>query len=437
LAKAAHKDILAIADVSLGVPSAPAAAYLQQNIEKLSSNPGLHLRFVHHIARYGAPDATTGLLEFVKAYQPTKTRQQVALFRAIEAGTFERGAKLDDGVRAWAATLTGKMLMSANGGDLQAGAEMAGALMLDNYQDKLTKMAVDAAAPQAQRLAAITALAALDAKQNASTIGKVLGSAQASIELREQAATLLVRANQAETQEELFQALPSAPARLQNVIAAGLAGSKSGAEKLLDAIKAGKASARLLQERAVEVKLVESNLPGWKERVANLRVGLPKADEKLAALLKTRHDGFVRSKGDAALGARVFETKCAICHTIAGKGAKVGPQLDGIGIRGLDRLLEDILDPNRNVDQAFRTTILNLKDGKMVVGLLLKEEGGVYVMADSMGKEVRVPKNAVDDKTVSPSSPMPANLADQISEMDFNHLMAYLLAQTEKPEPPK
>ena len=77
-----------------------------------------------------------------------------------------------------------------------------------------------------------------------------------------------------------------------------------------------------------------------------------------------------------------------ICHTLASKGAKVGPQLDGVGIRGLDRLLEDVLDPNRNVDQNFRMTILNLKDGKVVRGLLLREEGEVYVMADDKGKEV-------------------------------------------------
>ena len=55
-------------------------------------------------------------------------------------------------------------------------------------------------------------------------------------------------------------------------------------------------------------------------------------------------------------GKRVYDQNCAICHQIDGQGGLVGPQLDGIGGRGLDRLLEDILDPNRNVDHAFRTT---------------------------------------------------------------------------------
>ena len=99
---------------------------------------------------------------------------------------------------------------------------------------------------------------------------------------------------------------------------------------------------------------------------------------------------------------------------MAGKGAKIGPQLDGIGTRGLDRLMEDILDPNRNVDQTLRVTNLALKNGQVVSGLLLREEGEVLIMADAQGKEVRVPKSSVDERATSPLSPMPANLVDQI-----------------------
>ncbi len=428
------RDTLAVADVSLGVPRAPAAAYLVKNLPKLDA--GRLVAFVHHAARYGAPDATKELLAFVTGHRADDLPLQVNLFRALERGVGERGAALGDAERAWATALTGKLLASKSAGDVQTGVELVGALKLASYQDQVARLATNTGAPEPQRAAALNTLAALDLKQHAANLGKVLTEAHASIALREQSANLLARANQPEAQEQLFLALPSAPARLQNVIAAGLAGSKTGAEQLLDAIKVGKASARLLQEQAVKVKLNESNLPGWKDRVAKLAEGLPSADEKLAILMKNRHTSFATNKGDSALGAKVYEKECAICHTLGNKGAKVGPQLDGIGIRGLDRILEDVLDPNRNVDQAFRTTVLNLKDGKSITGLLLREEGEIYVMADAMGKEVRVPKNTVDEKTVSPLSPMPANFADKIAEADFNNLLAYLLSQTAKPEPP-
>jgi putative heme-binding domain-containing protein len=92
-------------------------------------------------------------------------------------------------------------------------------------------------------------------------------------------------------------------------------------------------------------------------------------------------------------------------------------------------VLEDIIDPSRNVDQAFRLTTLGLKSGQIISGLLLREEGKVLVLADNQGKEVRVAVGDVEDRTLSQLSPMPANLVDQIPSADFNHLLAFLLAQ--------
>src|SRR5690606_4170879 len=151
-----------------------------------------------------------------------------------------------------------------------------------------------------------------------------------------------------------------------------------------------------------------------KARLEKLTEGLPPVDQKIQDLLRERRQGFTRATVDMAQGAKVFEKHCAVCHQLDGKGAKIGPQLDGIGLRGLDRLLEDTLDPNRNVDQAFRLTALELKDGQVVTGLLLREEGAVLVLADQQGKEVRVPSGNVETRSTSQMSPMPANIAELI-----------------------
>jgi putative heme-binding domain-containing protein len=148
-------------------------------------------------------------------------------------------------------------------------------------------------------------------------------------------------------------------------------------------------------------------------------------------LFARRHRGFAAAKTEPSQGVTVFEKHCAICHQLGSKGAKIGPQLDGIGTRGLDRLMEDILDPNRNVDQTFRATNLALNNGQVLSGLLLREEGEVLVMADAQGKEIRVPRATVEERTTSPLSPMPANLVDQIAEKDFYSLLAYLLTRRE------
>ncbi|MGO8899065.1 MAG: c-type cytochrome, partial [Isosphaeraceae bacterium] len=130
-----------------------------------------------------------------------------------------------------------------------------------------------------------------------------------------------------------------------------------------------------------------------------------------------------------------FEKTCANCHQLEGKGARVGPQLDGIGSRGLERLLEDVLDPNRNVDQSFRVTNLALQSGQVVSGLLLREEGEVLIVADSQGKEVRVPKASVEERSTAQLSPMPANMADQMAVPEFNDLMSFLLKHRDEKAP--
>jgi putative heme-binding domain-containing protein len=304
---------------------------------------------------------------------------------------------------------------------------------LDDRAAKVVEVLRRKSLPEAARTTALNTLATLDAVKHLPDIAAVLNDAEAPVTLREQAANVLGRTNQPQTLEALAQALPAAPARLQTVIAGVMAGSPAGADLLLKNVEQGKASARLLQDRAVEVKLNNLPPPGVKERVAKLTAGLPPAEVRVQQLIDQRRKAFLGAKGsDIAAGAKVFETHCAVCHQIGGKGARVGPNLDGIGVRGLDRLLEDVLDPNRNVDQAFRTTMLGLKNGQLVSGLLLKEEGEVLVLADSNGKEVRVEKKAVEERHTSQLSPMPANMADRIPEAEFNHLMAYLLAQRDK-----
>ncbi|MFZ9794031.1 MAG: c-type cytochrome, partial [Gemmataceae bacterium] len=186
--------------------------------------------------------------------------------------------------------------------------------------------------------------------------------------------------------------------------------------------------ARLLLERPLEVKLKQRNLSGLESRMAGLTKGLPPADQLLQEKIQAKRTFFREQKHDLGKGELMFQKHCAACHQVAGKGAKIGPQLDGIGSRGLDRLLEDMLDPNRNVDQAFRQTTLTLKNGQFINGLVLREEGVLLVLADQQGKEIRVAKDQVEERKLSNVSPMPAGFVDQLSNQEFADLMAYMLA---------
>jgi putative heme-binding domain-containing protein len=430
LASLDEADARAVADVSTGVPRAAAADFLLQYFGRWSEGRDNLVRYVHHVARYGTGDAEARLLAFVRGRKADDLDEQVVLFRALGQGTQERGATLSPQAQAWSLDLVRRLLTSDNAGHVTAGADLAGSLKMAELQDSLVLLAATGRASEAERNAALDALVRIDFRNHLILLGTVLADNAEPSTVREHAANLLAFVNQPESLEELIKVLPTAPAKLQNAIAVALAATPAGAEKLLDAVAAGKASARLLQERSVDVRLVGSKLPHVAERLAKLTEGLPPADQRLQELMARRRKGFTAAKPDALAGAKVFEKNCAICHTLANKGAKIGPQLDGIGIRGVDRLLEDVLDPNRNVDQAFRQTSLELTNGQVVQGLLLREEGEVLVLADSQGKEVRVPKKTVEDRTLLQLSPMPGNFSDQIPETDFYNLLAYLLEQT-------
>jgi putative heme-binding domain-containing protein len=145
-------------------------------------------------------------------------------------------------------------------------------------------------------------------------------------------------------------------------------------------------------------------------------------------LIDQRAAAFHSSKSDSQRGRLVFQKNCVACHMIGGQGAHVGPQLDGIGARGVPRLCEDILDPSRNVDAAFRYSTFVLVDGNVIAGILRREEGQTLTVADSTGKEVAIDKTKLTRRVESQLSLMPSNFGEVIPGNDFNDLMSYLLS---------
>jgi putative heme-binding domain-containing protein len=106
----------------------------------------------------------------------------------------------------------------------------------------------------------------------------------------------------------------------------------------------------------------------------------------------------------------------------------LGPNLDGIGSRGLARLTEDVLNPSRNVDIAFRLTTLTTKNGNTHIGLIKRTEGTQTILADPTGNESSIPTKSITEKTALTLSLMPASFADALTKVEFRALQAYLLS---------
>ncbi|MBL9173853.1 MAG: c-type cytochrome [Verrucomicrobiales bacterium] len=279
------------------------------------------------------------------------------------------------------------------------------------------------------RTAAARGYATLDPGAAVPLLSGILSDPKQPLALRERLGVVLAEVNSPESRAAVVSAFPSVPYRVQQAWAVALTGTREGAEAFLQAVEQGKASPRILQLTGARNRLQRANPDQWQSRMDRLTAGLAPADEARDKLIAARRAAFDASRSRATDGERIFQQNCAACHQLDGKGGLVGPQLTGIGNRGVERLCEDILDPNRNVDRAFRQTLVVLKDGESRSGLFRREEGSQWVLVDAAGQEFVIPVASVSERRELDQSLMPENFGDSIPEPDFQNLLAYLLAQ--------
>ncbi|MCA9107945.1 MAG: c-type cytochrome, partial [Planctomycetales bacterium] len=239
---------------------------------------------------------------------------------------------------------------------------------------------------------------------------------------------------QAERRDLLDELLPVLDAAGQQQLAQRAVATPAGTAMLVDLWERGRLSTRLLVQPQFAARVLASVSESDRAKVEAWQAALPPLSEEIEQRIAARKTAFTQQGGDIAMGQQLFTKHCAACHQIAGQGAVVGPQLDGIGLRGLDRLTEDLFDPNRNVDVAFRPTLLETEDGSTLAGLIKQESETTVTLVDNQGKEIVVDVETIVGRQPSTLSLMPDSLAADIPETDMLNLLAYLLSQKSRPE---
>lgn len=308
-------------------------------------------------------------------------------------------------------------------------ADIAKSLRLSNLASELGNLLSSDATDVDAQASLASALVSLEPNEHRVALAPLLGDSTIPTDLRQKVAKALSAGKGANSLEVLVEAMRTVPARGQLKLAQSLASSAAGTETLLAMVEKRQASPQVLFDRGVQDKLKALNSSTLSAHHAKLTENLEPPSEAIQKQIDAIRTKFVSAKASSIEGAKIFTQNCAVCHQVDGTGALIGPQLDGIGGRGLERILEDTLDPNRNVDINFRTHILVLKDGDVVSGLFRREEGELMVLADSTGKEITVPKNQIESRRESETSLMPANFGDIIPEKELNDLLAFLLSK--------
>jgi putative membrane-bound dehydrogenase-like protein len=135
----------------------------------------------------------------------------------------------------------------------------------------------------------------------------------------------------------------------------------------------------------------------------------------------------VLAKADLGQGRKTFAQVCAVCHTLYGEGGKVGPDLTGSGRANLDYLLENIVDPSAVVAADYRVTVLALKDGRLLTGIV-KAQTPRTVTIRELTEETTVERTEIVKEQPSKLSMMPEGLLQALPETQVRDLIAYLMA---------
>jgi putative heme-binding domain-containing protein len=223
--------------------------------------------------------------------------------------------------------------------------------------------------------------------------------------------------------EDLFRSLP---ARSQAALVTDLVVNRNGADLVLTLSEEDVIPVSLLSDSSVKDQISRHG-SSMTERLNTQIHRLPAEQVDRTQRIQSLSRSLSNRTGNQDNGRELFVQACQICHQLKGQGNLVGPQLDGIGNRGIERLLEDILDPNRNVDKAFHTQTVSLDNGDALSGLYRREEGNLLFLVNVAGQEFSVKKSEITNRATSTKSLMPENFSDLFEEEQISDLVTFLL----------
>jgi len=139
------------------------------------------------------------------------------------------------------------------------------------------------------------------------------------------------------------------------------------------------------------------------------------------------------SKARLGRGRTIYQQTCAGCHKLYGEGGEVGPDLTGSGRGSLEYLLENVIDPGAVVAAEQRLSVVQLKDGRVLSGLLREANDRTVIVVAPAGTTVAAREDIQSIETLD-QSVMPEGLLESVPTEDARDLLAYLMHSQQVPE---
>lgn len=135
---------------------------------------------------------------------------------------------------------------------------------------------------------------------------------------------------------------------------------------------------------------------------------------------------------DLANGRRLFtQLACVQCHKLGELGYAYGPDLSTVFAKYKNdraQVLEQILEPSKNIEERYRNIEFEIKGGEPVTGMVVKEQGDTVTIqsgpADSLIQTLKT--SEIQQRRPQKSSPMPVGLLNTLSKEDIFDLLMFV-----------
>ncbi|MCA9065609.1 MAG: c-type cytochrome, partial [Planctomycetaceae bacterium] len=290
--------------------------------------------------------------------------------------------------------------------------------------ETLRKLAADGTADYVSRSQAVVALAQAQDTDSVPLLFQLLGDRAVD----SAAIQALASFDHADTAKNLLNRLGGFKGGNRGLAIDTLISRKSWAQQLIEAIDGGHVDARELTASQVRQLLALND--DHIRTVLEARWGVVKEtpEARLAAIHKWQEILTPDHLATANLesGAELFKKSCATCHKLYGEGKTIAPDLTGANRSNLEYLLMNIIDPSAVVPKQFTTSVLAMKNGRVITGVIVSQtEQTMVVQTDK--EQLTLDRAEIEEFNNSGKSLMPDGLLDPLTPAQVRDLFGFLM----------
>lgn len=279
-------------------------------------------------------------------------------------------------------------------------------------------------APPAQRLPAIELLGQGDWQTSGATLLHLLDARQPANAQVAAVRALLTLRDPAAARSLLTAARWQAyTPQLREIVLTTLLAEDRHAATLLDALERHDLPASAIAPAR------RARLTGHRDAAIQQRARALFADvddnDRMRAYERIRQDVLTRT-GEPSRGQLLFATYCAACHSFAGAGSRLGPDLSGIRNQPADALLLHIVVPEYEITPGYESYTVEGRDGRTLLGRMESESPNSLTLRDTAGQAHDILRVNVTSMTAVGGSLMPGSFGDAMSAQDLADLISHL-----------